>query len=240
MPSREALQTDARRRLGGCHQRSAGADALCVECSRPSSRSTKPARHAGGACGTGSQQLSVSLPRAASPAGGGGRRPFVMRSCAGDDEPAISVSADRRRRAAGAAGRRALLRRCVRGGERDAGAGATTNALPAFGDRLRDGLGQCPTTSRAGQPAMFYPSSDGSQFTSCDGTDRQPLRCVGRSAAAFDLCTSCDTQSCARADADAGSAPHVRRGASSPSRPAPAHRDVQLVLSAVARGRRGG
>jgi hypothetical protein len=202
----------------------------CVwECSRPELALDQPARPLEAPCGTGSTQLSVELPAGSVTrwrVEGDGR--FFLRSCAGDDEPAISVS--------GGTGAGELLAPLVAGHyfvdayvepNGTPTLAATTNALPQLSAI------DCATASAVpddvaalGNLSIFYPSSVGSQFTSlATGTDRPTnLTVVSEDAvASFDLCTSCDTQSCAHGTAGSGlGAPNLPAGSILSVPPGPA------------------
>jgi hypothetical protein len=181
----------------------------CVwECGRPELALDQPARTLAAPCTTGSTQLSVDLPAGSVTRWrleGDGR--FFLRSCEGNDEPAISVS--------GRTGAGELLAPLVAGHyfidayvepNGTPTLAATANALPelssidcAAGSAVPDDV------AALGNLSIFYPSSVGSRFTRlATGTDRLTQMMVFSEdpTAALDLCTSCDTQSCAHATVD--------------------------------------
>lgn len=183
----------------------------CVwECSRPELTLDQPARTLAAPCTTGSVQLSVDLPAGSVTrwrVEGDGR--FFLRSCEGNDEPAVSVS--------GGTGAGELLAPLV-GGPYFIDAyvepggtptlAATTNALPELSSIDCAAVSSVPDDVAAlYNLSIFYPSSVGARFTRlATGTDRPTQMMVTSKdpTAALDLCTSCDTQSCAQATVHSG------------------------------------
>jgi len=202
----------------------------CVwECSRPELTLDQPAQTLAAPCGTGSTQLSVDLPAGSVTrwrVEGDGR--FFLRSCAGNDEPQSSVS--------GGTGAGELLAPLVAGQyfvdayvepNGTPTLAATTNALPQLSAIDCAAAAAVPDDVAAlSDLSIFYPGSVGSQFTSlATGTDRPTnLTVVSEDAtAAFDLCTSCDTQSCAHGTAHSGlGAPNLPAGSILSVPPGPA------------------
>jgi hypothetical protein len=175
------------------------------ECGRPEFALDQPATTLAASCAAGSQQLSFSLATGSVTRwriDGDGR--FFIRSCDGNDEPATSVSGPGELLAPLGAGHY-FVDAFVEANARPALA-ATTNALPVLSSF------DCATVPTVPDDpagltnlAVFYPSSDGTRFTEfATGTDRltQLLVMSDDPTAALDLCTGCDTQTCARASAD--------------------------------------
>jgi hypothetical protein len=202
----------------------------CIwECSRPELTLDQPAQPLAAPCGTGSTQLSLDLPAGSVTrfrVEGDGR--FALRSCDGNDEPAISVS--------GGTGAGELLAPLVAGHyfidayvepNGTPTLAATTNALPQLSAIDCAASSSVPDDVVAlGNLSIFYPSSVGTQFTSlATGTDRVTQLTVSSEdpTAAFDLCTSCDAQSCAHGTAHSGlGAPNLPAGSILSVPPGPA------------------
>jgi hypothetical protein len=180
----------------------------CIwECGRPEFALDQPARALAAPCASGSVQLSFDLPAGSVTRWrmeGGGR--FFVRSCDGYDEPRTAVSGT-------GSGPGELLAPLDAGKyfieavvEANAAPtlAATTNTLPglwsfdcAIAPTVPDDL------SGLGSLSVFYPSSVGTQFTAlATGTDRTTSFMVVSDdpTAPVDLCTSCDPQSCSRAN----------------------------------------